>query len=205
MRLRLQQSAALVPAEAMENARPLDKTSIQTIMDRFDNIVGSLSGAGAQAEDKLKASRLKKKNPVSAGIQDGLEKKLCQVIKDVQKLSTKYTNSQTSAAANEVLAHAPVGGATQPAVTFAPGTHAGNHITTNVAPSSLDSVDEVAVMSTPDGPVLAPKPKVRQHLTTRMLLPYYKIEDVKNFMDTFSKVDEDFSGDLDIDEWFVPI
>jgi hypothetical protein len=39
------------------------------------------------------------------------------------------------------------------------------------------------------------------NLTTRALLPYYKLEDIKHFMEIFQKVDEDFSGDLDIDEW----
>jgi len=38
-------------------------------------------------------------------------------------------------------------------------------------------------------------------LETRALLPYYKAEDVRHFMDIFTKVDKDFSGDLDMDEW----
>ena len=38
-------------------------------------------------------------------------------------------------------------------------------------------------------------------LDTRALLPYYKGEDVRYFMDIFTKVDEDFSGDLDMNEW----
>ena len=38
-------------------------------------------------------------------------------------------------------------------------------------------------------------------LDTRSLLPFYKAEDVRHFMDIFSKVDTDFSGDLDMDEW----
>jgi len=41
----------------------------------------------------------------------------------------------------------------------------------------------------------------KANLTTRALLPYYKLEDIKHFMEIFQKVDEDFSGDLDIDEW----
>lgn len=32
-------------------------------------------------------------------------------------------------------------------------------------------------------------------LTTRMLLPYYKMADVKHFLDIFQKVDEDYSGE----------
>eukprot|EP00605_Chrysophyceae_sp_TOSAG23-4_P000072 GSChrysophyteH1.ASY1.ANO1.74.1 assembled CDS len=38
-------------------------------------------------------------------------------------------------------------------------------------------------------------------LDTRSLLPFYKAEDVRHFMDIFVKVDEDFSGDLDMNEW----
>jgi Ca2+-binding EF-hand superfamily protein len=38
-------------------------------------------------------------------------------------------------------------------------------------------------------------------LNTRSLLPYYKLADVKHFLDAFQKVDEDYSGDLDIEEW----
>lgn len=41
----------------------------------------------------------------------------------------------------------------------------------------------------------------RLQLTTRMLLPFYKFDDVLNFLDIFAKVDENFSGDLDMDEW----
>lgn len=38
-------------------------------------------------------------------------------------------------------------------------------------------------------------------LTTRALLPFYKLEDVDHFLDIFNKVDTDFSGDLDPEEW----
>lgn len=38
-------------------------------------------------------------------------------------------------------------------------------------------------------------------LTNKMLLPFYKVEDVRHYMDIFSAVDIDFSGDLDVHEW----
>jgi Ca2+-binding EF-hand superfamily protein len=38
-------------------------------------------------------------------------------------------------------------------------------------------------------------------LTTRDILPYYKLDTVLQFMDIFAKVDENFSGDLDVHEW----
>lgn len=42
---------------------------------------------------------------------------------------------------------------------------------------------------------------VKKKLTTRQLLPYYTINEVRHFLDIFAKVDEDFSGDLNINEW----
>jgi Ca2+-binding EF-hand superfamily protein len=40
-----------------------------------------------------------------------------------------------------------------------------------------------------------------ERLTSRMLLPYYKLADLKNFLQIFQSVDEDYSGDLDVEEW----
>jgi Ca2+-binding EF-hand superfamily protein len=40
-----------------------------------------------------------------------------------------------------------------------------------------------------------------ERLTNRMLLPHYKLSDLKNFLHIFQSVDEDYSGDLDVDEW----
>jgi Ca2+-binding EF-hand superfamily protein len=42
---------------------------------------------------------------------------------------------------------------------------------------------------------------LKKELTTRALLPFYKVQDVKHFLDIFAKNDEDFSGDLDLKEW----
>lgn len=50
-------------------------------------------------------------------------------------------------------------------------------------------------------PVKQEEHKNKLALDTRALLPYYKAEDVRYFMDIFTKVDEDFSGDLDMNEW----
>lgn len=38
-------------------------------------------------------------------------------------------------------------------------------------------------------------------ISTRALLPYYNLENVNQFLDIFAKVDENFSGDLDVHEW----
>jgi WD40 repeat protein/Ca2+-binding EF-hand superfamily protein len=45
------------------------------------------------------------------------------------------------------------------------------------------------------------KPFIKKKLTTRQLLPYYTLNEVRHFLDIFAKVDEDFSGDLNINEW----
>ncbi len=42
---------------------------------------------------------------------------------------------------------------------------------------------------------------IRKNLKTRDLLPHYKIGDLRNFLEIFQKVDDDYSGDLDIEEW----
>lgn len=51
------------------------------------------------------------------------------------------------------------------------------------------------------GAVDRAKNTVMKPLTTRALLPYYKLEDVDHFLDIFNRVDTDFSGDLDPEEW----
>lgn len=45
------------------------------------------------------------------------------------------------------------------------------------------------------------QPENKITLTTRILLPYYKLSDVKHFLEIYRKVDEDYSGDLDPEEW----
>lgn len=45
------------------------------------------------------------------------------------------------------------------------------------------------------------KQSKRVMLTNRDLYPYYLVTDITSFMDTFAKVDEDMSGDIDINEW----
>ena len=43
--------------------------------------------------------------------------------------------------------------------------------------------------------------KVHPELSARTLAPYYKMTDVKQFIEMFVRVDEDGSGELDQDEW----
>ena len=65
---------------------------------------------------------------------------------------------------------------------------------------SLERKLKYAMMSAHQG-VDSDTLQVRQNLTTRDLLPYYKILDLKNFLEIFHKVDNDFSGDLNVNEW----
>lgn len=42
---------------------------------------------------------------------------------------------------------------------------------------------------------------VRELLSSRVLHPFYEIEDVEYFIDLFNKVDHDLCADLDVEEW----
>ena len=59
---------------------------------------------------------------------------------------------------------------------------------------------KTAIMSAHQG-VDSDVMEVRKNLTTRDLLPFYKILDLKNFLEIYHKVDVDLSGDLNVDEW----
>lgn len=140
MKLRLLQSAALVPVEAAVKARPLDKEYIENQMLRVKKAMDA--GVPDSKYKNSKDKKNKKKSALSHSAKDSLERTLALAIKDEYR-----------------------------------ARHA--------APTSaqLDPRD------------------VKKTLTTRALLPFYKLDDVKKFMEIFSKVDEDFSGDLDVHEW----
>lgn len=57
-----------------------------------------------------------------------------------------------------------------------------------------------AIMSAHQG-VDSDAMEVRKNLTSRDLLPFYKMLDLKNFLDIYHRVDDDLSGDLNVDEW----
>lgn len=144
MRLRLLQSAALVPLDAQAKARPLDREFIDAQIQK----VKVATDLGPEWEARFKEitsrpgmKRKKKKATISQATKDILEKKLAAAIKDDYKAKS-----------------------------------------TNMVAQKTESFG-------------------KKTLTTRALLPFYKLEDVRKFMDIFAKVDEDFSGDLDINEW----
>lgn len=54
------------------------------------------------------------------------------------------------------------------------------------------------------GPDLAEAPQEMEKaviISTRALLPYYNLDNVNQFLDIFAKVDESFTGELDVHEW----
>lgn len=73
----------------------------------------------------------------------------------------------------------------------------------NAIKSKLRSMGSGGVTSPPSTAPGAPNSpdKKKFVLTNRMLLPSYKMADVRGFLDVFNRTDEDFTGDLNINEW----
>jgi Ca2+-binding EF-hand superfamily protein len=145
MRLRLMQSAALVPPEAKMNERPLDKLMVNTLITK----VQVATETGTDFEMRMKAIMDKKlaarkKEILSPAAIAAIEKKLALALRDFYRVI-------------------------------------------NGKPIENKNLKEASVL--------------KKELTTRALLPFYKVQDIKHFLDIFAKVDEDFSGDLDIREW----
>ena len=145
MRLRLVQSAALVPPEAKMHERPLDKDMVTTLMSK----VQLATETGTDFEMRMKAimdkkMAARKKEILSPAAIAAIEKKLALALRDFYRVITGK-------------------------------------------PIENKNLKEASVL--------------KKELTTRALLPFYKVQDVKHFLDIFAKVDEDFSGDLDIKEW----
>lgn len=145
MRLRLMQSAALVPPEARMNERPLDKGMVETLMLK----IKTATETGTDFEMRMKAimdkkMAARKKEILSPQAVAAIEKKLCLALRDFYRVITGK-------------------------------------------PIQNVNLREASVL--------------KKELTTRALLPFYKVQDVKHFLDIFAKNDEDFSGDLDLKEW----
>lgn len=145
MRIRLAQSASLVPHEAKMNERPLDKEMVGTLMTK----VQQATDTGTDFEMRMKAimdkkMAARKKEILSPAAIAAIEKKLSLALRDFYRVI-------------------------------------------NGKPIENKNLKEASVL--------------KKELTTRKLLPFYKAQDVKHFLDIFAKVDEDFSGDLNIKEW----
>ncbi len=165
MRIRLLKSAAMVPAEAKEHMRPLDRESIDKWVSKMKN--ATELPADGRHKDSLK--KKKKREVLSQAAINSLEKQLQQAIRGEYRSRIAKVSKAPAAAQHAT------------ALTAAP--------TALAAPTTSETVPSVAAT------------EVKKALTTRALLPYYKLESVHQFMDIFAKVDENFSGDLDVNEW----
>jgi Ca2+-binding EF-hand superfamily protein len=171
MKIRLLKSAAMVPVEAKSNMRPLDRESIDKWVSKMKNAT-EMMGDGKH-KDNLK--KKKKREVLSQAAINALEKQLQQAIRGEYRSRIAKVSKVPSAAP------APAAG-----TAVSSTTAAANPVPAPVAEVVMPSVAAA---------------EVKKALTTRALLPYYKLESVHQFMDIFAKVDENFSGDLDVNEW----
>ena len=185
MQLRLMQSAALVPRD--RPARPLDKEGLTSIMKKFKEVTEHV--------DKSKEKKLYKKVVITQNMKMKLLAKFELAIKDAYKYRRQRL---LPSAAKEEAARERDKEIREKELKDEALAAAADHHEDHAPPSRRGSLMN---NSTSGKEKDAVKPAVRIKLTTRQLLPYYQHEDVTNFMDTFAKVDEDFSGDLDITEW----
>lgn len=202
MKIRLMKSAALVPAEALASLRPLDRGSI-------DRWVSKMNHALEQTADSKKAGyynskKHKKRETISQAMIMNLERKLAIAIKGEFRARLVAQNKRKPNTANgeddQSTANDSLKGLddSKPNTAESQSEEIGLGATTpaevvnDIAETASQTDSEVAVAT--DG-------KKTFSLTTRQLLPYYKLETVHQFMDIFAKVDENFSGDLDVNEW----
>jgi Ca2+-binding EF-hand superfamily protein len=141
MKLRLLQSAAMVPPEAAAKARPLDMAFVNSRIEKLQEAVNNGPEWEARFKEITGKTLKKKRVAFTQAAKDILEKKLADAIKEEYEARSKMLAKEVD------------------------------------------------------------RELIKKSLTTRVLLPFYKLHDVKHFMDIFAKVDEDFSGDLDMDEW----
>lgn len=210
MRIRLMKSAAMVPLEAVP--RPLDKRSIDRWISKVSAAIEPF-GDHIPYEDHL--SKKRQKDNLSQSVIHTCEKKLQAAIKGffrsyaakarksrviLDSLGDKSSSSpvQITNSNNATNSDSNGGGGDNADV-----LKLGDLFTSHNPPiegEEDDDEDELDIHS--ESSVVQPKsPEKKFVLTTRMLLPYYKLEAVHQFMDIFAKVDENFSGDIDVNEW----
>jgi len=178
MRIRLMKSASLVPMEATFNRRALDKRSI----DRWLSKVNAAIEPFGDHKPRESIQKRKKKEQLSQAAIHVVEKKLQQAIRGEYRARMARTKARSPG-----LTQSTKDGAESP--------------TAEHSWDEEEDEDDDPFDSTFEKPVLPKTPDKKPVLTTRMLLPYYKLEAVHQFMDIFAKVDENFSGDLDVNEW----
>lgn len=243
MQLRLMKSAALVPADAVAKARPLDKDSLSRWQTKVKE---ANSSAGTDNKYKVRTKQ-KARLPLSQVAVNNLENKLMQAIRGEYRARVRKNRDEKIAQEAQRLASMPPapllsspqqepidkntalkGGIKQlsidtaaPAIQRQPSSLFSPLIGSPMPAQQAKTVDQVfEVKEEEDNELMdeeeededsiaaaatkAMRESVKQRrtgLTTRQLLPYYKLEAVHQFMDIFAKVDENFSGDIDVNEW----
>jgi hypothetical protein len=191
MKIRLLKSSALVPLDA--TIRPLDRRSIDRWVSKMNAAVEPFG------DDKPRESlqKRKKKEQLSQAAIHVAEKKLQMAIRGEYRARMARNKRVTDADGEAAISEA-VG-------IVANEAHWDDDAAGGDEDEEGGGVAAVgASMKLLGVAGSAPPPKKvekRPLLTTRMLLPYYKLEAVHQFMDIFAKVDENFSGDLDVNEW----
>jgi Ca2+-binding EF-hand superfamily protein len=178
MKIRLMKSAAMVPPEA--RVRPLDRRSI----DRWVSKMSAAVEPFGDNKPRESSQKRKKKEQLSQAAIHTVEKKLQMAIRGEYR--ARMVRGRAVSAGKE-------GAETSPLIPD-PDEHYDDEEPDEDENSANGSIASAA-------PVAKVKAEKKPILTTRMLLPYYKLEAVHQFMDIFAKVDENFSGDLDVNEW----
>ena len=186
---RLMQSAMQVPLEAKYNANQLDKKRLESIVSKVEDILDM------KAEKSTAGLATSRKKAISI-VRDKLEYKLKQSILGLYRY--KQTNLRRLTGS----------------LNKAPSSNVEDE--NNDASLELDDDDdknesskqlsnrEGSIISQPlnsgKEPSLQINTKSKAALN-RALLPFYTLADVESFIQIFLKVDENFSGELNITEW----
>jgi WD40 repeat protein len=216
MRIRLMKSAALVPVEAKVNERPLDRESV----DRWTKKLSSALEYTERHNKDNKRLKKKKREVISQAQLMHVEQKLCNAIRAEYRQRTgrksagginptisvdeSYIEAGKEAGISLLTSNEPI----------PPSEMEGIHDLTAAAASGDEDMPHpsantdtnnnganIPINTNPADQLPVENKKPAFNLTTRQLLPYYRLESVHQFMDIFAKVDENFSGDLDVNEW----
>ncbi|MCL4419262.1 hypothetical protein M1146_04125, partial [Patescibacteria group bacterium] len=212
MKIRLMKSAAMVPSDATIHMRPLDHRSIDRWVNRMNSALDlpmttnsfnyrTKSDPGSPNSRLFGSTKRRgKKEIISQAAVLAVEKKLGLAIKGEHKARVAANKAAALAQASSLEAKTidPNDDISINSNNLIPELNNTNH---HGDYDDLDDEDEDEA-NHPTSPTAKGSPKKEQGtLTTRQLLPYYKLESVHQFMDIFAKVDENFSGDLDVNEW----
>ncbi|RYG66231.1 hypothetical protein EON64_10240 [archaeon] len=210
MQLRLLRSAALVPTEAAQKARPLDRQSLDRWLSKMHaamegvevtkggRVIGGGASVGPGSGMKMSGKRAPRE-ALSASALMALEKKLYLAIRGEYRqrmaIMAKRKQAPVPKIASTEGSAAAVSANTGPGGNRPPSPMGGRDWEVdNLRTESNDDDDDGGVpgpltKTTSEMTQSSPSPTKKTHtLTTRQLLPYYKLESVHQFMDIFAKV-----------------